>query len=297
MRFLALGEAMVELSPNGETLYRRGFAGDTLNTAWYMRAALGQGVGFATVIGQDTLSAEMLGFLTQAGIDTSRIQTHPQRTLGLYMISLVDGERSFSYWRGQSAAKTLADDPAALAQMLSGVDMLYVSGITFAILSPEGRQNLMAALKTARHAGARVAFDPNLRPRLWMSDAEMTEVTMAAARVSDIVLPSFEDEAAYFGDTDLLATSARYLEAGAGEVAVKNGGQNMFAQTANDKVIYEAQAPFKPVDTTGAGDSFNGGYLSARLNGASVEEALSAGEKIARRVIMHPGALLPISEL
>ncbi len=110
--FLALGECMVELSNAGDGLYRRGFAGDTFNTAWYMRRLLPQDwtVGYATCVGTDAISDAMLAFLAGEGIDVSAIRRVPDRTVGLYMITTENGERSFSYWRGESAARTLGDD-------------------------------------------------------------------------------------------------------------------------------------------------------------------------------------------
>ena len=130
---------MVELAPAGEGLLRQGFAGDTFNTAWYARRLLPPGwtVSYGTVIGEDAVSEDMARFIAGEGLSTDALARHPDRTVGLYMISLKDGERSFSYWRGQSAAKTLADDPARLADMLKGRDNIHFSGITLAILPPE----------------------------------------------------------------------------------------------------------------------------------------------------------------
>ncbi|TKA96061.1 sugar kinase, partial [Cereibacter changlensis] len=113
-RFVALGEAMVEMAPTGEPgTFAMGFAGDTLNTAWYLRRALpGWSVDYATCIGTDAVSDRMLGFLEDAGIGVGHVARLAERTVGLYLIELRDGERSFSYWRGQSAARLLARDPA-----------------------------------------------------------------------------------------------------------------------------------------------------------------------------------------
>ncbi|MBL8562857.1 MAG: sugar kinase, partial [Gemmobacter sp.] len=120
MRILALGEMMVELSGAGPGLWRQGFAGDTFNTAWYL-AALRRDwcVSYGTRLGSDPLSAAALAALTAAGISDHWITRDPRRSIGLYMIALHEGERSFSYWRGQSAARLLADDPAWLAEAMA----------------------------------------------------------------------------------------------------------------------------------------------------------------------------------
>lgn len=299
-RFVSVGECMVELSQAGEGLLRQGFAGDTLNTAWYARALLPGDwtVDYATVVGADALSGRMVDFIAAAGIGTRSIGRHPDRAPGLYMITLTQGERSFTYWRDRSAARTLADDAGWLDRAFAGAGLIYVSGITLAILDPAARARLRDRLAAARRAGARVAFDPNLRPRLWSDPVTMrTEITAAAA-ISDIVLPSHDDEAQHFGDASPIATALRYRNLGVGEILVKNGGGGMVAVAEGGAPVDLPALPrVDPVDTTGAGDSFNGGYLAARLTGADCLAATRAGHDIALRVIGHHGALMPLSQI
>lgn len=300
MKVLSVGECMVELSGTGEPgQWRSGFAGDTLNTAWYLRALLPAdwSVDYLTAVGTDPLSDAMLDFLSQAGIGTGAIARHPTRVPGLYMIDLKDGERSFTYWRDSSAARTLADDQARLDAAFAGADVIYFSGITIGILTPEARATLFAALERARAAGKTVVFDPNLRPKLWPSGEAMCAATTEAARRADIVLPSHDDEAHWFGDASPEATARRYLALGAGEVLVKNGGAEMVLGTDQGLSEIPAMERVKPVDTTGAGDSFNGGYLAARLTGVPAAEAVAKGHGVAMKVVMHRGALMPVSAL
>lgn len=298
--FLSVGECMIEMASLGGADFRLGFAGDTMNTAWYTRACLSPdhwNVAYLTSLGRDVYSEKMLAFFNSNGIDTRWIQRHPTRRPGLYMIEIDNGERSFTYWRDQSAAKTLADDRAALSAAFLSADTIYFSGITAAILSETGRSNLVEELRAARHAGKTIVFDPNLRPRLWNSPDEMRAVTMQAAGVADILLPSFDDEAATFGDADLNACADRYLAAGAKMVLVKNGGGPMLFADQNARHETSAIERIQPIDTTGAGDSFNGGFLSALIGGATPDEAIDAGHAMSLQVIMHRGALLPMNEL
>jgi 2-dehydro-3-deoxygluconokinase len=294
--FLSIGECMVELAPlDVDGHYKMGFAGDTLNTAWYAAQRCPQWqVDYVTRIGQDGVSDQMLGFLADAGIGTDRIGRAEDRTAGLYMISLARGERSFSYWRGQSAARTLADDPAWLDTALDGGTLIYFSGITLGILDGDGRANLIGALARQRAAGATIAFDSNLRPQLWPSTDIMCAAVMEAAAMSDIVLPSHDDEATYFGDTDPEATLGRYLDAGATTVVVKNGaGPMTYARNgAKGTVIPDAVA--KVVDSTAAGDSFNAGFFCELETSGNIEAAIRAGAGLAGRVIGGRGALVEL---
>lgn len=294
--FLAIGECMIELADAGNGLYRRGFAGDTFNTAWYARRLLPENytVAYGSCIGSDAVSDEMADFIAGEGIDTSTLRRIADRTVGLYMISLTDGERSFSYWRSSSAAKLLAADPDWLASILEGRKIVHFSGITLAILSPEHRQVLADALDTARARGTLVAFDTNLRPRLWGSAAEMREGITLGASVADVVLPSFDEETGLFGDPTPQDTAMRYRMEGANTVAVKNGGGDLTLwDTAGGLRSIRAVRVDDVVDTTAAGDSFGAAFLAGIAQGQTPDAAARAAMVLAAKVIQSRGALVP----
>ncbi len=276
-----------------------GIAGDTFNTAWYARALLpaAWSVAYLTSLGSDPFSLRALDLMCDNGIGTDLVQRHPSRSIGLYAIALQQGERSFSYWRDSSAARTLADDPAVLAAGFSNADVIHISGITLAILPPEGRTHLITALTTARKRGAITVLDPNFRPRLWPDAATAAQAITQAAAAATIVLPSYDDEVALFGDATPKATARRYADAGAATVVVKNGDRGVMLSDQG-KIWPVTDLPrVVPQDTTGAGDSFNAGFLSALLTGADPETAARAGHAIASKVVRHPGALIPMQHL
>ena len=293
-RFVSIGECMIEMSGGEDRQYRLGYAGDTLNTAWYMRALLGPdwSVDYFTALGEDKYSSDIKGFLDTNQIGTSHIRSIPGRRPGLYMIHQQDGDRQFTYWRDTSAAKLLADDRPALAAALDGSTVVYFSGISLAILAPRARGRLLGAIVRARDAGARIVFDTNIRPALWTSPRVMGSVLTAAASLCHVVLPTHGDEAPLFGDTSIEDTAQRYLDLGVEEVVVKDGAGVALIATADDRVLVAPQLGATVVDATGAGDSFNGGYLSARLAGKGLREAAEAAHRVAGIVIGHKGALV-----
>jgi len=298
---VAIGEAMVEFSRRDDGSWQQGFAGDTLNVLWAMRALLpvqAATVSYVTRVGGDALSARFRAFLDHAGIDTTLVGTEPDRTIGLYTIETdAEGERRFSYWRGQSAARRLADDPARVAAVLAQADLVYLSGISLAILPAERRQVLLDVLGQRGARRFTLAFDPNIRPTLWDSPAAMRDTVTAAAARADTVLPTFGDEALAFGDADPAATKARYLGLGVPEIIVKNGTEPTLFSTAQTEGEIAVAAPVRAVDTTGAGDSFNGAYLAARLLGHAAPDAVRIGHAASRAVVGQRGALLEMGTL
>ncbi len=292
---VGIGEAMLEFAPVGEGLYRRGFAGDTLNTCWHVAGLFGERgrVGYYTAVGTDALSDELVAFIASGRLDASRIARDPSRTLGLYVITLDGAERSFSYWREQSAARRLADDPARLDAALDGFGLIYVSGITLAIIGEAGRKNLNAALAKARAKGSLVGFDPNARASLWRDADELRRAARETMEVTDIALPSFDDEQKFWGDANSEATIERLAALGVDEIVVKNGADDIAFGVGARRAKLPTPKVEGVKDTTGAGDAFNAGYLAARLSGLDVAASCRFGQCVAAEVICCYGALAP----
>jgi 2-dehydro-3-deoxygluconokinase len=294
-RIVGVGEAMVEFATVGENLYRRGFAGDTLNTCWHIAQLLGPhaDVGYCTRVGTDPFSNQLVDFIAANRMDTTRIARDPERTIGLYVISLAGAERSFSYWRETSAARRLADDLVALRAALVGCALIHISGITLAVIGEAGWQNLARALAEARDAGAIVSFDPNVRLKLWRDLDALREAMRGMLQATDIALPSFDDEALVWGDSDPDATISRLAAADVAEIVVKNGAGEVVALAEGARTRTPALPVTEIRDTTGAGDSFNAGYLAARFVGMAPREAISVAQRVAGEVIGHFGAMAP----
>ena len=287
---------MAELAPWGQPdAFKLGFAGDTFNTAWYLaRITSDIDVSFLTAVGDDTISQDMRIFMRNSRISDAHVHVVAGKTVGLYLIHLNNGERSFSYWRESSAARQLADNPFVLTTAMQEADLIYYSGITLAILEPTARATLFDALANARAAGKTVAFDTNLRPRLWRTPGEMKTTIMRAAAQSDIVLPSHEDEAAWFGDGTALATLDRYAEAGAQCVIVKNSAEPVLFQQGPERGEIAVDPTSDIIDTTAAGDSFNAGVLAEIMRQKDIKEGIALGCHLAGQVVRQNGALVAI---
>ena len=285
---------MIEMSGGEAGSWQLGYAGDTFNTAWYFRQITDPAdwsVDYVTCVGDDSYSAGMTAFMEAGGVGTGHVQVLPGKRPGLYMIHQEDGDRRFTYWRDTAAARSLADDRAALDGALAGAELVYLSGITVAILSDDARAGLLEAAKSS---GATIAFDPNIRPHRWPNAETMRMAVTEAADIADNVLPSFDDEAETFGDASLEATAKRYC---AREAVVKNAGASVMIRDGEALETVDPGPSVKAVDATAAGDSFSAGYLAARLQGQGQADAVRAAHGLASVVVQHKGALIPQNAL
>lgn len=293
--FMAIGEAMIEMAVIGPENYKRGFAGDTFNTSWYLAKTLPSDwkVSYFTGLGSDAASAELRTFGEASGVDMSPIKTVAGKTVGLYMIHLDDGERSFSYWRSDSAARQMASDSRTMKEAFATADVLFFSGITMAVILPENRKAFIEELANARASGKTVVYDPNQRLRLWTDQEEMTRTNTQAASVSDVVLPSFDEEQLFYGDTSPEATIERYHSLGVKTVIVKDGAASVTAENKGENAIKVRPSIIENVvDSTAAGDSFNAGFCAAYFAGAPLAAAIEAGANLAGQVVQAHGALV-----
>lgn len=290
--FASIGECMIELSGENGDQWRMGFAGDTLNTAWYVRALTKQDfpVDYISAFGEDDFSQKQRKFLTSNGIGIGHSPIIAGLHPGLYAITLDGAERSFTYWRSEAAARHLACDRAALEKSLEGRDIIYFSGISLAIVLPEHRTAFLEILRQCRTNGSRIAFDPNFRQQLWPDRKAAQDLISQAMQLCDIALPTFPDEQALFGDLDMNTCAARIAALGVKEIIVKDGTEPALI-LADGKRTHVAAVKADAVDTTGAGDSFNGSYLAARLAGLSPIDAARKAHAVAARVVETRGAL------
>jgi 2-dehydro-3-deoxygluconokinase len=287
---------MIEMAGGDDDRWKMGIAGDTLNTAWHFRNATAADdwhIRYVTALGDDRYSDRIVKFITDAGIDVSAIQRLPGKRPGLYMIDQEDGDRVFTYWRENSAARQMADDISRLATGFSDADAVYLSGITLAILTPDCRSALTECLGQLPPTTS-IVFDPNIRPALWENADVCKQVLSDIARQSKIVLPSFDDEARLFGDATPADTVLRYRDLGVTEVVVKNGNKPCTFLKDGQAANVDTPSVSKVVDATGAGDSFNAAFLAAHFAGSTIEDAIAKGQALSAKVIQNHGALVAV---
>lgn len=292
---------MLELRTATDTTFHRGYAGDTYNSAIYAKrwnSALN--VAFCSALGTDSISHDMMQVWKSHDIDCSLLLTSPNRLPGIYSISIDDhGERSFDYWRDQSAATQLIPllNQAGSGSFIGDHDVIYVSGISFAILDDDGKQGLLDLLSERRSNGAKIAYDPNYRARMWRSTEHAKAWNDKVYEISDIAFPGLEDHSALYQHENHQQIRQHLNDLGVSEIVIKCDADGVYAYQENTLVTHQpfVAAP-QQIDSTAAGDSFAGTYLAARLNDAKPEQAIIAAMAIAGLVVQHKGAIMPLDD-
>lgn len=289
-----LGEVMLELKPTNDTQYTLGVAGDTYNAA-VMLSGLGVNVTYATGLGIDKHSAKIRSHLANFNICDTAIVNVPNATPGLYMITnSADGERTFDYWRDNSAAKQVFQSKTLFSALLSAIthcQHLYWSGITLSLLSEDNRQVLFDWIEDLRHRGGTVFFDSNYRSTLWNGQKNPTQAYLGAIEHCDYFLPSNEDIVSLW-PTLSRNTTPEFIATLPCQHAILTGEEvaSWITNTATQSIKLDFAD--KIVDATGAGDAFSGAFCAGILQQKSVVEAIKQAHSLASKVVQQSGALL-----
>ena len=286
---ISIGECMIELfseEPMEEAdTFTRSLAGDSFNIC-VAAQRLGTSAGYITRLGDDPFAAYLLNTWNSLGIDTSQIKTVTGFNAVHFVALMPDGDREFVYYRSGSAPTTLCPDDLD-AEYIGSAKVLHCSGIAQAI-SESARATVLRAARMAKERGLKVSYDPNYRHQLW-SHGDMREAAAELLPYVDYFLPNSSDDApALIGSDDPYRMVERYREMGVPVVAVTNGEEGAVIGFDDKVVEIPAYSPGGPIDTTAAGDAFNGAFIHGMLNGMSVEDAgrlgtITAGLKLRQR--------------
>lgn len=291
---VTIGEAMALLMANkpGSLSKVNGFeratAGAELNVSVGL-SRLGFKVGYISSLGDDSLGRNLIDFMECEGIDLQHLKIDKRFPTGFMLKTMVtDGsDPEVEYFRKGSAASfmSLENQPTDHYQQAR---LLHITGISPA-LSKSCRELVFSLAKQARANGKFVSFDPNLRPRLWASQAEMIETLNELATHADLVMPGLSEGQLLTGFEKAADIANFYLKRGARHVVVKLGTEGAYYANEKYSGIAKAQHVDKVVDTVGAGDGFAVGVISALLEDLPIEVAAARGNAIGARVVQFRG--------
>lgn len=231
-------------------------------------ARLGHDASFIGAVGADDFGKCLLDRFQVDGVEATHVAEVEGVATGCAFVTYFsDGERQFIFHIGNSAAGRL---PEITDDMFKGADWLHICGSTLSA-GEAMKQACYRACELAANAGARISFDPNLRPELLGGEEALRRVCAPVVNAASLILPS-STEAELLTDTQSAETACRQLlEHGAEVVALKRGSEGCTIFTADDEVSVEAYS-VEAVDPTGAGDSFDAACVVGLMENLSLEQ-------------------------
>ena len=289
---VALGEAMIEFNEARATDSRtwlQGFGGDTSNAA-IAAARLGARAAYVTRVGNDAFGRRLIELWRDEGVATGGVAVDDDAPTGVYFVSHGSQGHEFSYLRAGSAASRMT--PASLPHhVLGGTRVLHLSAISQAI-SASACDACFAAIDIARKAGARIAYDTNLRLRLWPL-ARARSVILETLSLADWALPGLDDAMHLFGDDDPMRIVDACHALGCRVVVLKLGRDGCLVSDGETRTRIDA-VRVQSVDATGAGDCFDGAFVARMVKGDDAHRAARYANTAAALSTIGYGAVAPL---
>ncbi len=291
MRICSIGECMIEFSNTQRDIFKFGFAGDTANSAIYL-SRLGAKSSFISSVGSDEFSKRMLTFLKNEKVQTHNIIKSKNKTIGLYVIkNKNNGERNFSYWRSNSAAKTLFENISIklLYDQISKYDAIYFSGITLSIYNQKSISKFYKILKLLKKDGLQIFFDFNVRLNNWESKKIAQQTILKFSRISDIIFVTKDDlsNLDFKNYKNIIKKNFKdkitILRSGYGDVEVYN-------KSSYEKYKFNLNKKVK--DTTGCGDAFNACFIFNYFTNKKIKKCLELAHRLGKKVANFKGAII-----
>lgn len=271
---ITLGEGLIELSSDvslsrAESLDKY-YGGDTLAAAIAARR-LGSKVGYITRVGCDYFKEFLMDSWQAEGLDISQIKLTEDFN-GLYLLARPnDGTKEFSYYRKRTAASKLSIEDIS-ENYIESAKIFYTSGIA-QTLSLSSREAVKKAYEIAKAKGLTTAYDPNFSPLLSTAE-EAKETFDDVINNIDILFLSDRNDIAQLFDIDSAEKVIKYFwDMGINTVVVKSSDKRGYYTGYAGDIVFNEFLYSKIVDTTCAGDAFNGGFLHAISSGYSPFEA------------------------
>ncbi|MCT8737286.1 aminoimidazole riboside kinase [Glaesserella parasuis] len=251
-----LGDAVVDLIPDGDNHYLRCAGGAPANVAVGV-SRLGGEAGFIGRVGNDPLGKFMQQTLQAEKVSTEQMILDPQQRTSTVIVGLDQGERSFTFMVNPSADQFLEVND--LPNFQQG-EWLHCCSI--ALINDPSRSTTIEAIRRVKQAGGFVSFDPNLRESLWSSLDEMKKVVNSVVAMVDVLKFSEEELTLLTNTTNLEDATKEVTSLYPEKLIIITLGKDGAIYHLNGKSQVVAGKALKPVDTTGAGDAFMSGLLA-----------------------------------
>lgn len=290
---LSVGELLIDMistdfadSMDAVESYRRIVGGSPANLAMNMKR-LGNNSGLISSIGKDGFGDFLMDYVRNLGLNTEGVVQIADVPTTLILVTRSKNVSDFEAYRG---ADTYILPAQVSDAVLSNAAIFHTT--CFALSLNPAQSTILDAASRATALGCKLSIDVNYAQKIWKNNAEAREIVAKYVSHGAFVKCSEVDWERLYGEklTDPEAAAAHFLSLGAGEVCVTLGGDGCFvANREGGHFLAARKVDVK--DTTGAGDAFWSGYLTARLDGHSLINAAKAARRMAEIKIGHFGPL------
>ncbi|QDP39866.1 sugar kinase [Radiobacillus deserti] len=289
---ITIGDALVTFNPTSKGPMRfvhsfeRKVGGAELNLAIGC-ARLGLRTGWISALGNDEFGKHILHFARGEGIDTTEVKLVDGHPTSIYFKEILeDGTGRNFYYRNNSPTLTMT--PESLnASYIQHAKILHITGV-FSAIHDQNPSILKHAIKTAKDHGLLVSLDPNIRLKLW-SKEKAKETLLSYLPHTDILLTGDEEAELLFGTSTDEGIQLACKAFGIETIAIKKGERGAAAFHKGEYVKANPVPAKKVVDTVGAGDGFNAGFLYGFLQNWDLQKTLKLAATIGSMVVSVSG--------
>lgn len=263
----ALGELLIDFTEagtgaDGMRLFEQNPGGAPANLLT-VASHMGYRTEFIGKVGKDMHGAFLKKTLEKGNIGVSNLMEDDHYFTTLAFVAIDEnGEREFSFARKPGADTQLRADELD-KELLQNCRIFHFGSLS--LTDQPAKDATVAAVTCAKEAGALISYDPNYRATLWSSETEAAENMKSMISYADVMKVSDEESLLLTGETTYEAAADKLLAMGPKLIAVTLGSEGVLMATKEKKERMKGFS-VQSVDTTGAGDSFWGGTLSAYLS-------------------------------
>ncbi|WP_061808792.1 sugar kinase [Rossellomorea vietnamensis] len=290
---VTIGDAMITLDPSSTgpmrfvSSFERKIGGAELNFAIGC-ARLGLKTGWISRLGNDEFGRHIFNTVRGEGVDVSEVELVDGYPTSLNFKEIMgDGSSRTFYYRDRSPTTVLTKETLN-EEFLKNTKILHITGVFPAVDKTKNIELIRHAIIEAKKHGVMVSCDPNIRLKLWSED-EARDVLRSFLPYVDILLTGIEEAELMFGTTDTNEIIEHCKQFGITHLAIKKGEEGSVGYVDGEYVEAPAVMAKKVVDTVGAGDGFDAGFIYGILQNWPLKKALHFANIIGSMVVSVTG--------
>ncbi len=267
------------------TLFKRIPGGSPANLCMNM-SRLGNNTMLVATVGNDDMGGVLVNFVKRLGVDTTYI-TQVEDPTTVVLVTRSAAVSNFQLYRGADYMLSIRQFPYG---KFEEIGVLHTT--CFGLSKDPAQHVIMQAAEKAKRAGCLISLDANYAEKVWPDRRDAQRIVAELCRLGTLVKISDVDWVRLYEDKNPNPQSVieHFMKMGATEVCFTLGEKGCWVGDAQEQHFLDAR-PVEVKDTTGAGDAFWSGYLTARLDGKNMLECATAGRRMAELKLAHFGPL------